>query len=89
VAIIDGQSVKTIERGGVRGFDGYKKVKGRKRHLAVDTPGLPFAGRVEPADVSDRVAGRRLLGGLRFAFFPKLHTIIAAIRLMLNRLAPA
>jgi len=37
VVIMDGQSVKTRERGGVRGFDGHKLVKGRKRHILVDT----------------------------------------------------
>lgn len=76
VAIMDGQSVKTTERGGTRGFDAHKRVKGRKRHILVDTLGLPFASRVEPASVSDRVAGHRLVGGLRFAF-PDLHTLIA------------
>jgi putative transposase len=76
VAIMDGQSVKTTERGGVRGFDAHKRVKGRKRHILVDTLGLPFASRVEAAGISDRVAGRRLVGGLRFAF-PDLRTIVA------------
>src|SRR5262245_2371682 len=46
--IMDGQSVKTTERGGVRGFDGHKRVKGRKRHILVDTLGLPIANRVGP-----------------------------------------
>ncbi len=39
-AIIDSQSVKTTERGGPHGFDGAKKLSGRKRHLLVDTTGL-------------------------------------------------
>ena len=37
VVIMDGQSVKTTERGGARGFDAHKRVKGRKRHILVDT----------------------------------------------------
>lgn len=76
VAIMDGQSVKTTERGGSRGFDGHKRVKGRKRHILVDTLGLPFASRVEPTNTSDRVAGFRLVGGLRFTF-PDLRTLVA------------
>jgi transposase len=68
VVIMEGQSAKTTERGGTRGFDGHKRVKGRKRHILVDTLGLPIASRVEPANISDRKAGHRLLGGLRFAF---------------------
>ncbi len=56
VVIMDGQSVKTTERGGVRGFDAHKRVKGRKRHILVDTFRLLIACRVEPADVSDRKA---------------------------------
>jgi len=76
VVIMDGQSVKTTERGGARGFDAYKRVKGRKRHILVDTLGLLVANRVEPADTSDRRACALLLGGLR-ALFPRIRTVIA------------
>src|SRR5271165_6049446 len=73
---MDGQSVKTTERGGARGFDAYKRVKGRKRHILVDTLGLLVASRVEPAGTSDRRAGALLLGGLS-ALFPRILTLIA------------
>ncbi len=76
VVIMDGQSVKTTERGGIRGFDGHKRVKGRKRHILVDTLGLMIANRVEPANMSDRRAGGRLLDGLG-PLFPRIHTVIA------------
>ena len=76
VVIMDGQSVKTTERGGVRGFDAHKRVKGRKRHILVDTLGLPVANRVEPASMSDRRAGARLLAGLA-PLFPRVQTVIA------------
>jgi putative transposase len=73
---MDGQSVKTTERGGVRGYDAHKRVKGRKRHILVDTLGLPIASRVEPANMSDRRAGSRLLAGLG-PLFPRIHTVVA------------
>jgi transposase len=73
---MDGQSVKTTELGGVRGFDGHKRVKGRKRHIVVDTLGLPIAARVEPAKVSDRRAGARLLAGLS-PLFPRIQVVFA------------
>ena len=76
VVIMDGQSVKTTERGGARGFDAHKRVKGRKRHILVDTLGLVVANRVEPADTSDRRVGALLLGRLS-ALFPKIRTLIA------------
>ncbi|NBC18834.1 MAG: IS5 family transposase [Bacteroidetes bacterium] len=49
-AIIDCQSVPVTRAGGLSGFDGYKKVKGRKRHIAVDTQGLTWAVLVHAAN---------------------------------------
>ncbi len=52
VAIIDSQSVKTNELAMTRGFDGYKKVRRRKRHLVTDTTGIPLMVRVTDANAS-------------------------------------
>jgi putative transposase len=53
----DSQSVKTTPQGGVKGFDNGKKVKGRKRHIWVDSLGLLLAVLVTAADVHDSRAG--------------------------------
>jgi putative transposase len=60
--IVDAQSVKSTGVGGQeRGFDGGKKVHGRKRHILVDTEGLVLEARVHSAKVPDQDGIRRLL----------------------------
>ena len=52
--VIDSQSVKATESGGVRGYDAGKRINGRKRHIVVDTIGLLFGPVVHAADIHDR-----------------------------------
>jgi putative transposase len=76
-AIMDSQSVKTVEESArIRGYDAHTCVKGRKRHLLVDTVGLPIAWCVTPADVHDTVGARKLLGGV-VSCMPRLRQIWA------------
>src|SRR5947209_19944225 len=51
---LDSQSVKTTQVSGVRGFDAAKNIKGRKRHLLVDTLGLLLSVVVTAASVQER-----------------------------------
>jgi putative transposase len=76
-AIMDSQSVKSVEESAsISGYDGHKRVKGRKRHLVVDTLGLPIAVYVTPADLSDSAGARKLLSGLA-PLLPRLKKIWA------------
>ena len=79
-AIIDSQSVKSAEKGGAvsirMGDDAGKKIKGKKRHLLVDTLGLLVHAIVHPADIQDRDGGILLLATL-FGMYPFLKKLFA------------
>ncbi len=61
MVIVDAQSVKNSESAHVKGYDGGKHVSGIKRHVAVDTQGLPHAFTITAANISDRAGALHMI----------------------------
>ncbi|MEH3117021.1 MAG: IS5 family transposase [Methylorubrum populi] len=79
-AILDSQSVKGAEKGGGRfdpsGYDAGKKIRGKKRHILVDTQGFVMHALVHPASVQDRTGGVWVMASL-FGLYPFLLRLYA------------
>ena len=76
LTIIDSQSVKTVGQSGEHGYDGNKKINGRKRHIVVDTLGWIVAVAITSAAVLDGEGAKETMAQINPAEFPRLQKVL-------------